>query len=244
MKYILSIALATLAGMATAQQPLVPGSKSVESKWIKDQSYKMTWYAIRDTAKIPIGEVSTEIKKSKNHLTIVSNVALKNRSDIWVDSTVAKSKTLAPVRHSSSNTQRDMLLLFDKVVTGYYLDKTRPSKVVIHDTPSGSYFDSNLYPHIITWLPLGEGYVRDLMIYDYNPAKKIGVIRAYVKGVESGTYHSKTRGNRSVWIVTVSDEISGGAESYSVYYIDKKDRILWQQLIHAGVRKMMMQRVE
>jgi hypothetical protein len=169
---------------------------------------------------------------------------MKNMKTPWVDSTVAKLKTLMPVRHSSYNLQRDMVLDFGKIVTGLYHDKIKKNKTFIKDTTQREYFDSNLYPVLIGWLPLGNGYKQEISIYDYNPTGKIGVIKASVKNVSGSTYQTERNGVRNVWVVTVSDEIGNDENAVSTYYFDKVDRKLWKQEIEANGRKMLMQLVE
>lgn len=223
------------------QDYLRPGKESFEKKWIKNHSYQMTWYALRDSSKFEMGKVKTDIIADKEKLTIVTEVSLKNMKSPWIDSSIADFNTLAPIRHSSYNMQRDMILNFGNLATGYYEDKMKKSRTIISDTLSQGYFDSNLYPYLIGWLPLKNGYQQDISIYDYNPSGKKGLLKASVKGVSEGMYFSDKSGEREVWIVSVSDEISNGS---SRYHFDKKDRRLWMQEIDANGRKMLMKLIE
>lgn len=204
----------------------------------------MAWYVLKDTTNIEIGNVTTQISVNNKTLTVVTGVSMKNAKGPWVDSTIANVKTLQPVRHASYNMQRDMVLNFGKIVTGFYNNKIKNSSTAISDTTNSDYFDSNLYPLLIGWLPLENNYKQDISIYDYNPSAKIGVLKASVKHVTSGVYTSDKNGIRNVWIVTVTDEISNGPNDSSVYYFDKTDRRLWKQEINISGRKMMMKLVE
>jgi hypothetical protein len=244
MKYILTAIIISFALLANAQTILMPSKNAVEKKWIKNQDYQMVWYALSDTAKMEIGKVNTSISSDKKNITVVTQVSMKQMKTPWLDSTVAEKNTLKPIRHSSYNGQRDMVLNFGKVVTGFYNNKIKKKQTEIKDTTTGAYFDSNLYPTLITWLPLKEGYKQDISIYDYNPDAKIGVLKAFVKEVKKGTYESKNSGTRNVWIVTVADEIGNGENGVSTYYIDALDRKVWKQEIEAGGRKMEMVLVE
>lgn len=201
----------------------------------------MAWYMVRDTARVEIGTVSTQLTTDKDRLIAVTSVSMKGMKGDWVDSTICIRSTLSPIRHASYNMQRDMALNFGKVVTGFYRDKMRKKDTTINDTTRTPYFDSNLYPVLIRWLPLKEGFTQKIAIYDYNPSAKIGVISASVDKVSTGTYSSKTSGLRNVWVVAVTDEISNGK---STYFIDKQDRRLWKQTMEAGGRSMMMVVVE
>lgn len=244
MKQILTAFLAFLTSAGFAQTPLAPGKASFIKNWIRNETYQMKWYALKDTMKMEIGEVFSSVQTGKKYLTIITEVKMKNSKGTWIDTTIAKASTLQPIMHSSYNGQRDMRLNFGKVVTGFYHDKTKQQHYTIIDTTSAPYFDSNLYPALVTWLPLREGFKQDISIYDYTPGGKKGIMKAFIKNVSSGTYQSTGTGNRDVWIVTVSDEISSGDQNFMTYYIDKSDRRLWKQEINTGGRKMMMVRVE
>lgn len=236
--------LTIAAFTSNAQNLLIPNKKSFDKKWVNNTSYQMTWYALRDTAKFEMGKVTTQISIDKTNLTVVTQVSMKNMKTPWVDSTVANLKTLKPIRHSSYNMQRDIVLNFGKIVTGYYNDKIKKIKTIVNDTTNSDYFDSNLYPLLIGWLPLDNNYTQQISIYDYNPAAKIGVLKASVQHVSSSTYQTDKNGMRDVWVVTVADEIGNGDNGISTYYFDKIDRKLWKQEINASGRKMLMQRQE
>ncbi|MDB5208717.1 MAG: hypothetical protein JWR72_3792 [Flavisolibacter sp.] len=244
MKVIITTIFAIITIAGNAQISLVPGRSSFEKAWIKNETYQMTWFAIRDTVKFEIGEVDTQILTDKKFVTIVTEVKLKNSKAPWIDTTIADISTLAPIRHTSYNMQRDMVLNFGKIVTGSYNDKLKQQDRLISDTTGTAYFDSNIYPALIAWLPLNEGYKQNIAIYDYNPSGKTGVIKASIENVASGIYESIKSGSRNVWVVTVTDEIGNGKDGFMIYYIDKNDRKLWKQEINAGGRKMIMQRKE
>lgn len=239
---LFALALAGLAG--NAQTLLIPTKKSFDKKWVRNSSYQMIWYAVKDTTKFEMGKVSTQISLDKKTLTVITWVNMKNSKAPWTDTTVANLKTLKPIRHASYNMQRDMVLNFGNTVTGFYDDKIKKRKTIVNDTTNSDYFDSNLYPVLIGWLPLNDNYSQDISIYDYNPSAKIGVIKASIKKVSGGTYQTEKSGIRNVWVVTVTDEIGNGENGESTYYFDKTDRKLWKQEINANGRKMMMQLVE
>lgn len=241
MKLLLLTILTFASLVGKAQNLLTPSKNSFESKWVKNANYKMVWYALKDTAKIEIGKIATQILTADKTLMVVTNVSMKNMKVPWVDTTVAEMKTLQPIRHSSYNMQRDMVLNFGKVVTGFYNDKMKSKISIVSDTTKSDYFDSNLYPVLIGWLPLRNGFKQDISIYDHNPSAKIGVIKASITNVTSNTYQTEKNGIRKVWVVTVTDEISNGVNTY---YFDKVNRTLWKQEIDANGRKMMMKLVE
>ncbi|HET9056615.1 MAG TPA: hypothetical protein VFN30_07200 [Chitinophagaceae bacterium] len=244
MRLLLLSILTFISFAGNTQNLLVPSKKSFDKKWIKNSGYQMTWYLLKDTAKTEIGKVTTQISVNKKNLTVITQVSIKNIKNTWIDSTVADVKTLKPIRHSSYNTQRDMVLNFGNVVTGFYNDKIKKTYEIINDTTTVEYFDSNLYPVLIGWLPFRDGYSQDISIYDYNPSGKIGTLKASIKNVSSGTCQTDKNGIRKVWIVTVTDEIGSDKNNVNTYYFDKTDRKLWKQELDANGRKMMMKLVE
>lgn len=223
---------------STAQQAVQnPEKNQVDRSLVKNEDYSMVWYALKDTAKVEIGKVETKIMKSDNRITVNTTVKMKNMPD-WKDETVATYPGFAPVKHTSFNVQRDMLLDFSSPgsVTGYYLDKAQNKKTEISETAEGKFFDSNLYTQLIRWLPLKEGYTTEMAIYDYNPASGKGIMKAYVTGTKRGMYK-----NKPVWMVSVTDDISQN-KALNTYYIDSRTRELLKQEVDMGPRKMVMER--
>ncbi|WP_294299893.1 hypothetical protein [uncultured Chryseobacterium sp.] len=224
---------------SNAQQSVqTPENNQVDHSLVRNESYSMVWYMMKGPEKVEIGTVDTRILKSENRITVNSTVKMKNMPD-WKDETIAEFSDFSPVKHTSSNTQRDMLLDFGKknAVTGYYLDKTKNNRTEIDETTGGNFFDSNLYSQLIRWLPLKEGYTTELAIYDYNPDLGKGIMKAYVIGTKKGMYK-----NKAVWMVSVTDDISQ-KKALSTYYIDVKTREVLKQEIDMGPRKMEMERI-
>jgi hypothetical protein len=222
-----------------AQQYLqTPGNNQVDLSFIKNENYSMIWYAMKDTSKIEMAKVDTKISKTGTLITVTTTVKMKNMPD-WTDETQVAYPSLAAVKHSSFNTQRDMVLDFGKqnTVTGYYLDKAQDKKTEINEKTEGKFFDSNFYPQLICWLPLKENYTTEIALFDYNPKSAVGVMKAYITGTKKGTYN-----NKAVWMVSVTDDISE-KKSVSKYYIDVTTREVLKQEIDAGGRKMMLERI-
>jgi len=241
-KYVSTFLILSLPVLSYGEAVLAPGDPAVEQKWIKAQEQRLAWYMLKDTARIAIGHIDNQILKQKGKLILVTRVHLKNAPAPWVDTSVAELPTLRPLYHASYNAQRDMVLHFGASVTGSYRDKTKLDAITINDSLPAGYFDSNLYPRLLAWLPLKEGYRQTLQAYDYNPAAS-GLTTVRIESVKSGVFASVRSGLRKVWIVTVSDKI-GGSDNTSVYCFDQVDRKLWQQEITAGGRRMLMVAVE
>ncbi|WP_316807782.1 hypothetical protein [Pedobacter agri] len=227
-----------------SQQSIVPKNNIVESKWIHNTNYEMKWTMLRDTNRLDIGTVKTNVIVSKKDILVVTAVHLKGATAGWIDSTIVKKTDLSPVYHSSFNAQRDMIIYFGKTITGYYHDKKTGEKKQISEQVAPGYFDSNFYPMLINWLPLNLSLKTDIAIFDYNPNGKTGLMKASILSVAEGVYQSKKIGKRSAWIVEVKDEIGGANGATSFYYIDKLTRQLYKQEISAGNRKMEMTLLE
>jgi hypothetical protein len=226
---------------AQSQTQLVPGDKQINTKYLKQETNQMVWYAQRDTTLMEIGKITNEVSIKSKKLYIVQQIQMKGQP-LWVDSTVVSQKTFAPIYHSSYNAQRDMVMNFGKTVTGYYADKTKKTKTTIAEKADGPYFDSNFYPNLLRTLPLSESYTATFTIFDYNPTAKIGMLQARILSVSEGRYLSKKLGERKVWLVKTSDDISAGVEV--THFIDAYTRQLWQQEINIGSRKMVIRSVE
>ena len=113
---------------------------------------------------------------------------------------------------------------------------------MVNEASEVSFFDSNLYPYLLRFLSFKENYTAAIPIFDYNPNGAMDVVHAYITNVTTSTIEHKQLGKRTVWAVTVTDELNGNAASTSIYYIDQQDRTLWKQEITAGKRTMLMTR--
>ncbi|RZJ49998.1 MAG: hypothetical protein EOO19_04235 [Chryseobacterium sp.] len=224
-----------------AQTSLSPKNIKLESKFIKDETSNIVWYAEKGDQKIEIGKIATQIKKvDKRTLLIKTSVKMNQAPEMtWVDSTLVKISDFQPIYHSSYNSMRDMTLKFEKnKVTGYYLDKKTQKKDNIDEDLSSEYFDSNSYPGLIRFLPLKEHYSTEMPIFDYNPAAKKGVIKAYIEDVNSGELNGK-----QVWIVKTTDDIQD-RKTIVTYYINTLTREVLKQEIDSNGRKMVMETVK
>jgi hypothetical protein len=243
MKNILLTALLVFISLSSFGQEstITPLNNSFDSELIKNENYEMTWSMEMDTIKLEIGKIKTEIKKIKNRVLIITSVKMKQVPTKWVDSTLARMSDLKPIYHSSYNQQRDMVLNFDAIVSGYYFDKKTNTKSEISETTSGSYFDSNMYPQLIRWLPLNNGYHKTISIFDYNPSAKTGVMKAFIKNVEKGKMPGNS--NRDVWILKVTDDISDN-KAIMTFYIDSNTRQVIRQEVDMQGRKMIMELID
>lgn len=222
--------------------PLSPENNTAIKSIIKSETSEMTWFMLKDTLKIPIGNIQTKIQKEKQKTYIITTVDIKQSPTKWIDSTIVETLSLKPLYHSSFNQQRDMVLNFGKKITGYYFDKNTQTKTPISETTNVSFFDSNFYPQLIRCLPLKEGYSNTISIFDYNPTAKIGVITATIKNTEEATINFNGK-KRTVWKIVTTDDISDNT-TINTYYIDTTTREILKQEIDFGGRKMIIELIE
>ena len=222
--------------------PITPENNPADINLLKSETSKMDWYMIRDSIEIKIGEITTEIKEENESTLIITTVNMGQANSKWVDTTIVRTNSFEPVYHSSYNQQRDMVLKFDEKITGYYLDKQNDTTIQISEETDRSFFDSNFYPQLIRLLPLKDGYSNTILIFDYNPKSKTGIMTATIKDTKRSSINHNGE-LKQIWKVETTDEISGNS-AISSYYIDISTRKILKQEIDFGDRKMIMNLIE
>lgn len=240
--YILLVTFGTSLQVFSQETLLSPLNNPADKSFIKAETSEMTWFMLKDSLKIQIGNVLTEIQKEKERIYIITKVNMKQSPTKWVDSTIVETLNFKPIYHSSFNQQRNMVLNFGEKITGYYLDKQTGTKTQISEEVDKPFFDSNFYPQLIRLLPLKDNYSNTISIFDYNTTSKTGVITATIKDTEQTTIDFNGK-KKQVWKVEVTDDISNNS-AISTYYIDTSTRKILKQEIDFGGRKMLLELVE
>ncbi len=234
MKKILPFLL-LLPCLSFAQQLITPATAKFDFQYLKAESSKQTWYMWRDTSRLAIGEVETIIDPAyqKDKLLIITKVKMNRASAPWTDSTVADRKTLNPIYHSSYNAQRSMRLVYNgKKVSVWHKDNVAGKTNALTDTLNGSYFDSNLYAHMVRWLPLKDGFRGTIQNYNYANEQSHGLTTVQILNVK------EVKGLNPYYEVTMLDDDS---KSNIVFFIHKSDRKLLKSRMEFGGRKMEME---
>lgn len=239
---ILLIAFGASAPIFSQNPALSPTNNPTNSKLLKPETSEMNWFMVKDSVKVQIGKLQTQIEKKKNQTFIITTVEMKQSSTKWIDSTIVETQNFKPIYHSSYNQQRDMVLKFGEKITGYYLDKQTKNKTLISEEVHKPFFDSNFYPQLIRLLPLENNYSNTISIFDYNPTAKIGVITATIKNTKEITIDFNGQ-KRTVWKVETTDDISDNS-TLNTYYIEISTRKILKQEIDFGGRKMLMELTE
>ncbi|MBT9190438.1 DUF3108 domain-containing protein [Zobellia russellii] len=240
--YLILFIIGTSNLLSCQEKPLSPKNNPANINLLKSDTSKMSWFIIKDSIEVKIGDIQTKISKEKDRTSIITTVIMQQSASTWIDSTIVSTKNFAPIYHSSFNQQRDMVLKFDEKITGYYLDKITNTRTKISEEADKPFFDSNFYPQLIRLLPLKNGYSNSISIFDYNPKSKIGVITATILNTEMSDikHHGELK---QIWRVETTDEISKNS-TINTYYIDISTRKILKQEIEISGRKMIMKLVE
>lgn len=237
MKFLLLVSLSLLGLGVNAQTTITPNKQILGSEKLVDRHFDLDWNMLVGENKMNIGTVHLDMIKENNQYTIITTTKLAKFPDKpWIDSSICSLPSLTPIYHSSYNMQRNMVLHFGKIISGYYLDKKNDYLTHIADTITSSYFDNNLYQWLICLLPLHEGMSVTLPMYDYNPSKS-GLMAAKIQDVKKGEYVSPVSGSHKVWIVNTEDNLSGYTNKL-IFYIDQKDHTFWKMEAQVDNRKM------
>lgn len=239
---ILLFILGIVTQLFSQETLLTPLENTANKGLIKSETSEMSWFMLKDSLKIKIGSVQTQIQKGIENINIIMTVKMKHSPSKWIDSTIVETRTFNPVYHASYNQQRDMVLKFGENITGYYLDKQTNTKTEISEKTDKSYFDSNFYPQLIRILPLKNNYSNNISIFDYNPTSHIGFVTATIIDTEEKTisFHGE---KKQVYKVKTTDDISNNS-TISTYYIEKSTRALLKQEIDFKNGRMLMELVE
>lgn len=226
---------------ALTAQTVSPGDKTIENKWIKNEKTQSRWLLVKDTLSYEIATILNDVQVSGKELKIITEIQVKGATTKWYDTTVVSLPTLKPIRHTSTNVERDIIINYNEKVTGQYNDKVTRNVAELDETTEKPYFGSSYYPYIIRLLPLKDGYTAELPIYDYHPKLK-GEMKVSITDVKSGKFKTKN-GMVDLWEVTTVSNLAG-EKNIVKYYIGKKDRKLWRQDIDALYQKMLIRLIE
>jgi len=113
----------------------------------------------------------------------------------------------------------------------------KTGKKTNYDTKiTDQYFEYNIYPYILSALPLklgGENYVLPIIDVDYN--NKVTTDEAIVLETKSDQFTSPLTGQHMCWKLTV---VHKNAKKYVFYYIDKNNRRI-RKIEHAFKEKVL-----
>lgn len=227
----LVLAASLLSFAAFCQKTVAPGSKDINTKYIKPEKSLFTVYYVKDTSWTKQGSLAYDIVAANNQLSLSSTYTPKDNSFVTSRTTTVDGVTLKPISYVSDGKTTKLNLNFGEAVTGtYYSKKTKKSKKLnLH--PTGDYIDWSWMDHIIGTLPLDVGYKARIPQFYYNDESNVLVEYYSIKEVKSFIFNSLKTGKHETWLVTISEESTNAVYNYIV---DKKDRRLWQREMSMG----------
>lgn len=220
-----------------SQTQVVPDSKSVNGKLLKNEKYQMDCYMVDADQKTKFGTFKIEVKVDNNTFSVFTNFLQTGSTDAHLDTAISSLPEFHPIYRALSDKAKMFSLNFDKEVTGLYIDKTTGKRTHIKEAIDKSVFDFYVYPYMLGALSLDTDFKAKLAAFEYKAGNKHHIQNVNINGVESTSFTSKLSGERSVWKVNVFEE--GTKDEYS-YYIDKELRKLWKVDILTKGRTMEM----
>lgn len=224
-----------------SQNIITPSNLEVGTVFLFPEKYTMNTYAIKGSIKIPIGKIHTALVKINDTISITTKLILQlPLNSEFIDSTIVNSKNFKPIYHSSIHPTREMVFEYGEKITGYYTDNMLRTKTEISESKIKPVFDSNSYPYLIRLLPLKDGYTSDISIFDYNPKKKIGIMKASITDTKSIEMEFNGE-QREVWEVKSTSDITDN-KIVTVFYIDKLTKKTLKQIVINDKGQMVMER--
>ena len=224
--------LAILLSLLASAQIKPASQVSFDSKWIKNEHFNMIFYSVNGTIKTEIGRIKNTIEITNKDNVMQSMVfSSKMFKTDFIDKSLYNLKTLKPILHESSNDQRTIRIKYEDSIRCSYKgmnDKKNLKHTEINKL-NQNYFDSSTYQNIIRWLPLKNGYKKDLDLYNYDPNSTIGFMKAHITEVITEDYKTKKEGIRKVFKVTEFFD-----KSKTVHFIDLENRRLWKLEVNDG----------
>lgn len=211
---------------AFSQKELAPGSKDINTKYIKAEKALYTVFYVKDTSWRKMGILTYDIAKNNNQLTLTNVFTPKDNGKTTSRISTVDAQTLKPISYAFDGKDAKINLDFAGIISGNsYSKKTKKDKKLKLNS-KGDYIDYNWSDHLITTLPLDVGYKARFMQFYYSD--DTGALFDYytIQSVKSFVYSSPRTGKHDSWLVTVLEESTKA--NYN-YIIDKKDHRLWQR---------------
>lgn len=229
--YAFVLGVGLLPAVGVCQKTVTPGSRDINTTYIKPERSLYTVYYVKDNNWDKQGSLTYNIIAANNQLTLTNTYVPKDNAWTSMRTTVADAKTLKPISYTSDGKETKLNLSFGETITGnYYSKKTKKDKNISLN-PTQPFVDFNWMDHLILTLPLDLGYKARIPQFYYNSNSDIFVEDYTIKDVKSYSYGSPKTGKHDSWLVTLLEESTGAIYNYVV---DKKDRRLWQREMSMG----------
>jgi len=228
---ILILVLNLLPFVAFCQKTIVPGSREINTAYLKPEKSLYTVYYVKDTSWAKQGTMTYDISFSDNKLHLIYKYTEKDNKWTTLRTSVADAKTLKAISYKSEGTKSKLELNFAETIKGNYYSKKDKKDKQLNLRPKGQYIDFNLAEHMFTMLPLDVGYKAIIPEFYYDSNSDTLITNYLIREVKSYVYHSPRTGKHDAWLATVLEQSTGAIYNY---VIDKKDRRLWQREMSMG----------
>lgn len=227
----LILAVSLLPFAALCQKTVGPGSKDINTKYIKPEKTLFTVYYVKDTSWTKQGSMVYDVVLSNNQLSLTNSYTPKDNSRTSNRISIADAQTLKPISYDSDGKEIKLSLSFSNPISGtYYSKKTKKTKK-INLNLQDPFVDFNWTDLMIGTLPLDVGYKARFAQFYYNDETSIHLEYYTIKEVKSFIYNSPKTGKHETWLVSVTEESTKAVYNFIV---DKKDRRLWQREMSMG----------
>lgn len=219
------LCLLFFAGLVSGQTLLTPGQVKFNESGLRNSKAEFAYYAVDNGQQVEIGNFFIETKLTDEQFTVATELKLHSNANRWIDTSISDRQSLRPVYRSSVSPEKKLVLRYGTEVKGEYLDKNTGKKAPIRHTVEVSFFDSYLYPYMLSLLPLTTGYKADISVFEFKPGQSKHVKRSRIEEVVNNLHKSPLTGEHKVWKLSVFEEATN--DRYT-YYIDKEDGRIWK----------------
>ncbi len=219
---------------AVAQTIILPGDKLINPSLIHQGNFNMTYYHsdVTQATELGIYDVEVQIKEGKFYLNTYHKAKYYEEKNV----VVADANNFKSISRKSSSVEDGASNEFS-VSNGVFTNVKTGEKTNYDTKLSDQYFDYNVYPYILSALPLklgGENYVLPILDIDHT-TNKVTTDEAIVLDTKTDQFTSPLTGQHMCWKLTV---VHKDAKKYVFYYIDKNNRRI-RKIEHAFKDKVL-----
>ncbi len=202
-----------------AQTIILPGDKKINPDLIHQGNFNMMYYQTDVTQATDLGtyDIDVQIKEGKIYLTTFRKTKYYEEKNI----VVADANSFKALNRTTNILDDGKASEF--VIENGEFTNTKTGKKTNYDAKlSDEYFDYNIYPYVLSALPLklgNENYV--IPTINVDDKNKVTTDEVIVLETKSDQFTSKLTGQHMCWKVTVYHK---NTKKYLNYYIDKNNR--------------------
>jgi hypothetical protein len=120
---ILILVLHLLPFVAFCQKTIVPGSREINTSYLKPEKSLYTVYYVKDTSWAKQGTMAYDISFSDNKINLFYKYTEKNNEWSTLRTSIADAKSLKSISYKSEGTKSKLELNFGETIKGNYYSK-------------------------------------------------------------------------------------------------------------------------